>query len=136
MSKKWPVLRFATSFVFGLVAGNLLNIPESFPLHGVVWKTLVGISAMRAAPVDGTLVAWIRGKLTAPRIQLMFPILLDLVAMALIAAFLDLPGTAFSFIGKIMFVAVVAGAIPGWPDGGKQFVALLKGNAATRASTA
>ena len=66
----------------------------------------------------------------------MFPILLDLVAMALIAAFLDLPGTAFSFIGRIMFVAVVAGAIPGWPDGGKQFVALLKGNAATRASTA
>jgi len=49
----------------------------------------------------------------------------DCVAIGLVLVFLDAPGTAFDLPIKIVVAGILAGAIPGWPDGGSQIAHLL-----------
>jgi len=128
MPVRWRVLRLVGSFAFGLAAGILLNVPRSFPLDSIFWKILVAAGAMQMAPTNFNIAALIGRKVTMRWSRFLLPLILDAAAVVLILLFLELPGRLPTFVGRIVFVGVVAGLIPGWPDAGMQLKALVKRN--------
>jgi len=115
------VLRLAGSVLFGGLAGGALDPPSWLPV-GDAWRALVFVVGSGAAPLpaDHTLLGAVFGRtgMRAGRRALL--ILVDGLAVALVLAFLGIPGTGMGWLGRIAVAAVVAGALPGWPDAGRQ----------------
>lgn len=121
MSTLVRVLRLVASILFGALAGGALDPPSWLPV-GDAWRALVFVVACRAAPLpaDCTLLGAVFGKVKMRAGHRALLILVDGLAVALVLAFLRVPGTGLGWVGRIAVAAVVAGAVPGWPDAGRQ----------------
>ena len=126
MSTFVRVLRLAASILFGALAGGALDPPSWLPV-GDAWRALVFVVAARAAPLpaDHTLIGAVFGRARMRAGHRALLILVDGLAVVFVMAFLESPGTALEWVGRTAVAAVVAGVIPGWPDAGRQGVALF-----------
>lgn len=127
MSSIVSILSLVASVLFAALAGGMLALPGWLP-GAHVWRAVVFVAAARAAPPPGdfTLVGIICGKTKTPQRFLVPVLAVDVVAVALVIAFLDLPGAAFDTAGRVVFSAVLAGIIPGWPAAGREGMRLLR----------
>jgi hypothetical protein len=119
MSTLVRVLRLVASILFGALAGGALDPPSWLPV-GDAWRALVFVVASRAAPLPAgyTLFGAVFGGEDASGAELL--ILVDGLAGAFVLAFLNIPWTGLEWVGRVAAAAVVGGAIPGWPDAGRQ----------------
>jgi hypothetical protein len=126
MSITVRVLRLVASILFGALAGGALDPPSWLPV-GDAWRALVFVVAARVAPLsaDYTLAGAIFGRAAMRPSHRALLILIDGLAVVVVLAFLGIPGTALSWVGRIVCAAVMAGAVPGWPDAGRQGASLF-----------
>jgi len=126
MSTLVRVLRLLASILFGGLAGGALTPPSWLPV-GDAWRALVFVVACRAAPLPAeyTLLGAVFGKAGMRAWHRVLLILVDGVAVVLVLAFLMASETGIGWVGRIAVAAVVAGAVPGWPDAGRQGAWLL-----------
>ena len=115
------VLRLAASILFGALAGGALDPPSWLPV-GDAWRALVFVVASRAAPLpaDYTLLGAVFGRVRLRAWHRVLLILVDGLAVVFVLAFLRAPDTGIGWVGRIAVAAVLAGAVPGWPDAGRQ----------------
>jgi len=127
MAKLRHVLGLITSILFAALAGGMLAAPGWLPAANV-WRAIVFVVASRAAPppADFTLVDVVRRRTRVSWHYLVPIVMLDVVAVALVLAFLDIPGDSLDFLGRVVFAAVMAGAIPGWPGAGREGTHLFR----------
>ncbi|MFH0778937.1 MAG: hypothetical protein V2A71_10005, partial [Candidatus Eisenbacteria bacterium] len=121
------LLRLVGSILFAACAVALLALPGDLPL-GFLLKGIVIVSAAGAVPppANFTLVDILIKRRRASLGQKVVTLLVDGAAVYVLVAFLDFPGNAVDLPAKVLFAAVVAGVIPGWPDAGKQGALLFK----------
>ncbi len=121
MSTLVRVLRLAASILFGALAGGALDPPSWLPV-GDAWRALVFVVASRAAPLpaDYTLFGAVFGNARMRAGHRALLILVDGLPVAFVLAFLNIPWTGLEWVGRVAAAAVVGGAIPGWPDAGRQ----------------
>lgn len=115
------VLRLAASILFGALAGGALAPPSWLPV-GDAWRALVFVVASRAAPLPAghTLLGVVFGRVRMRAWHRVLLVLVDGLAVVFVLAFLRVPGTGIGWVGRIAVAAVLAGAVPGWPDAGRQ----------------
>jgi len=131
MSRWVSSIRLAGSILFAGLVASRLSVPEAFPLRD--WCVGVVVVATVGGPwPDCTFVSLFRGKVRGSRIRLVGVLAVDCIAIGLVLAFLNVPGTAFDLLSKIAVTGIIAGAIPGWPDAGGQIVRLLGFKLSTR----
>jgi hypothetical protein len=128
------VLGLVTSILFAALAGGMLAVPGWLPVANV-WRAIVFVVASRAVPppADFTLVSVV-ARNTKVRWPFLVPtVILDLVAVAIVLAFLDIPGASpgipgdlLDILGRVVVAAVMAGAIPGWPGAGREGAHLFR----------
>jgi len=125
MSRWVSWIRLAGSILFAGFVASRLSIPETFPLRD--WCIgLVVVATVGGPWPDWTFVSLFRGKVRGSRrIRMVGVLAIDCLAIGLILAFLNVPGTAFDLLSKIAVAGIVAGAIPGWPDAARQIARLL-----------
>ncbi|MBN1504569.1 MAG: hypothetical protein JW952_05885 [Candidatus Eisenbacteria bacterium] len=115
------VLRLVASILFGGLAGGALSPPSWLPV-GDAWRALVFVVGSGAAPLpaDYTLLGAVFGRARMRAWHRALLIVVDGLAVVLVLAFLGIPETGLGWLGRIAVAAVVAGAVPGWPDAGRQ----------------
>ena len=121
MSTPVRVLRLVASVLFGALAGGALVSPSWLPV-GDAWRAFVFVVGSGAAPLPAeyTLLGAVFSKAKMPAWHRALLILVDGLAVAFVLAFLGIPGTGLGWVGRIAVAALVAGAVPGWPDAGRQ----------------
>jgi hypothetical protein len=126
MSALGRALRLAASILFGALAGGALDPPAWLPV-GDAWRALVFVVASRAAPLpaDYTLFGAVFGRARMRAGHRALLILVDGLAVVFVLAFLRVPWTGLEWVGRVAVAAVVGGAVPGWPDAGRQGASLF-----------